>query len=282
MRSDDNQDDLKPDYIRGKLAAIDSHLASIALSDRNAGRYLIASFLGFTAVLGFGVYQSGNIEEVVSSAKKEVREIAGTIHPDHVGFGRIEPGDSRKLVFFLSIYRSRPNAESWRVQLETSPYVEVEGNRGSFIGWRFSLEGELLDWITGSNTFKSGPMRPGEEKYLGYQRADWAFGRVSLHNFGEDNPITVTLIPGNPYSNTLTLHKPYATCEEAIHVAEILMEADFYGTGVNGIHLAPLVIQYPVEGKRFRAEIVPIGDYEGLCSEEPSDASKKIDEADHI
>jgi hypothetical protein len=260
------------DNLQVEMRVIKDHIASIAQAENRAMKYFATSttiFAGFLVLIfGINAYNNRGMEGAIVEAKKEVREIAGSIRPDHVSFGRMEPGDSNNLVFFMTISYGAPDEGEWTVILETKPYVEVVGNRGSFIGWRFSLDGVLLDWITNSGTFRDTELSPGEETFQKYKRADWTYGRVSLHTFGETNamPVTVPILPEAPYPNAITLYKPYRTCEEALQAAEKLIDANFYETGLSGFYLAPLVVQHPVKEKKFRAEIVPTGDYEGFCN----------------
>jgi len=249
---------------------------TIAQKESLAVNYLkwvvIFTFTLVLSVLGLNLYSTIKLdgalkqaEDAVREAKNEVRQIAGRARPDDVSFGRTEPGDSDTLVFYVSI-DPRPNEEAGvSLKFQTSPYIEVKGQQATYLGWRYTLSDELLDWFSSTSEFDHHETEDRNDKYLEYRRSLRSFGDVAWYTFGNE-PVPITILPNTPFNPNFSLSVSYETCERAQSVLALLLKNDQEAMEINSIYLTPLIANYPVEAKRFKAELVFPGSLETACS----------------
>lgn len=260
------------DFLNGEIKALSAQVASIAQKESLATKYLMWCVVVFLGILGLNVYSTAQLDEVTLEAKNEVRAISGAVRPDYINFGRIEPGDSRNLVFYVDFLKSEEN-ESWKLNLTTHPFVEAKGHQATFLGWRFSLQDEFLDWFTSTQSFRDRVTSSEEDRFDRYMRSRREFGQVALHKFGGE-PIAVTILPDEPFDTSFNLKVTYSDCGRAKEAAKRLFEKSESADGLGRISLTPLIVKYPLETESFRAEIVLTGVLETMCAlqnDSPSD-----------
>lgn len=274
-----NNSGTSSDYILGILegikdrqadsAARENKLIDISNTSTSLSRVLFGLWTAILlGILGINYWSGQKLDDAIRETKREVREIAGSIRPEKVDWGRVEPGDGDKLAVYFRIEEG-DQGQAYLIG-NMFPKIEVTGANGTISGWRYTYHDEMLDWITSTNEFR---LDTASAQFLNteeYRRAHMKFGEI-LWLDAHGGRKKLELIPGAPWAGRISLKISYRSCEQAFNAGLKLKELSKSGN-LGEIGIMPIVENYPTSEKTFDVEVLFFPETDFKCWPESDSA----------
>jgi len=266
--------------LKDRLAISDERESRLEKSATKATFWFNAAIGTWTVILGLVLAMSAissyRLDDVISEAKREVRDIAGNSRPDSADWGRIGSGDQGKLVFEAIVYEYEDGDAS--LVIRSFPKLDVFGATARVAGWRITLDGDMLDWYTSSGEFVLPDPSPQFMATEKLRREHYQHGTILWLQDNNDDNLVVSLPPDTSWSGPVRLRTYYNSCETALNAAirlKNLSDEDELGR----IGLVPVIENFATQEKVFDVEIIfaPHDEFECEDAGQPSIPEPELD-----